>query len=105
MRSDVNLASAELLMTFESTFNSKSSKATVAKELMTITCSNVTEQPPRVFNPGVMVFEKKQVNVYWIIIYADVHWMASFIDVIKISEKIYRDVEAFVELGNSDRND
>ena len=47
-----------------------------------------------------MLFEDEMVNLDWIIMSSDVHWMASFTDVIKLTEKVDRDVEAFLELGN-----
>ena len=49
-----------------------------------------------------MLFEVVQVNVVWTIMSADVHWMASSTDDIKITEKVDRDVEAFLELRNID---
>ena len=47
-----------------------------------------------------MLFEVEQVNVDWTIVSAFVHWMAGFTDVIKITEKVDRDVEALFQLWN-----
>ena len=87
-RGDVVIASAELLMTLECTFKSKLSKAALAEELMTIMFSNVTEEPTKILNPCVMLFEEEQVDVDWTIMSADVHWMASCTDVIKITKEV-----------------
>ena len=47
-----------------------------------------------------MLFEVEQVNVDWTIVSAYVHWMSGFTDVIKITEKVDRDVEALFQLWN-----
>ena len=49
-----------------------------------------------------MLFKVEHANVDWIILSANVHWMESFTDVIKITENVDRDIEAFLELGNID---
>ena len=49
-----------------------------------------------------MLFEVEQVNVDWSFMSSDVHWMASFTDVIKITVKFDLDVEALFKLLNVD---